>query len=399
MPVLVIIVLLGWVSYGFSILDVGPYSLTLIHASVLLLVTRLTFRSSYLWLWPLLSTLMAVIVSWFAAPEARTLTNAAQQILALVFAAGIFSIEWRKHLELLTRALVAFAVPIVSYGGYQVIARYAHLPFAFLPVTNQQEFAEGGLQRGWEKDVITRASSIFVEPSEFGYFCVWLLAAGLATERKGLRFTAVLLAATGILFSQSLSAVIAAAILFLVYLCTRPIDWRMFRHVAILLAVASVCVTVFAFALPDVAETFSERIGHAMALDDRADSDRVSEIPRAWKLFVDAPITGSGLASLPREDNAGAIAYAQLLVERGVVGTLLFLVPWAWVAIRSFLLPRGASGRTLAILISVLSLFSLSTFSAIYYLPFWFSLGVCASLACRPCSMSQSSELPNPCQS
>lgn len=131
MPAIVIIVLLGWVSYGFSILDVGPYSLTLIHASVLLLVTRLTLRSSYLWLWPLLSTLMAVIVSWFAAPEARTLTNAAQQILALVFAAGIFSIEWRKHLELLTRALVAFAVPIVSYGGYQVIARYAHLPLHF----------------------------------------------------------------------------------------------------------------------------------------------------------------------------------------------------------------------------------------------------------------------------
>ena len=160
---LIIFFVLGWVTFAFSILDVGRYSIALIYLAAVPLCLKLTTRSVCFLVFPLASTICAVLVAVFEGADSRVASNAAQQALAIVFAAGIAAIDWRLYLDKLSKTLVAVAVPIVAFGGYQMIARVRHLAYAFLPVTNQQEYAIGGRQRGWEKPNFTRASSLFVD--------------------------------------------------------------------------------------------------------------------------------------------------------------------------------------------------------------------------------------------
>jgi hypothetical protein len=59
---------------------------------------------------------------------------------------------------------------------------------------------------------------------------------------------------------------------------------------------------------------------------------------------------------------------------------LLFFVPWFSLAIRACWLPRNAGGRTLSFLLLTMTLYSFSSFSITYFLPFWLAFGVSASL-------------------
>jgi hypothetical protein len=280
--------------------------------------------------------------------------------------------------------MVITAVPVVAYGGYQMIARAAHLPFAFLRVTNQQQYAIGGLQRGWEKAEFTRASSFFVEPASFGYFCLWLLVMGLSLEKSRLRYAALLLAFSGILFSQSLSAVLGVGILLLVYFFTHPISFGVIRQVVILVLVSGLALVIVPPLMPRAFARFSDRVQQALSLDERADSGRVDHLPACWAIFKDAPIWGHGLSSLASAELNGSditsVTYALLLMERGVVGSILFFAPWVYIGARSCLRSSTDASRTPALLLSALNLYNFSTSSILYSLPFWLSLGITASL-------------------
>ena len=74
------------------------------------------------------------------------------------------------------------------------------------------------------------------------------------------------------------------------------------------------------------------------------------------------------------------VNYVMVLLERGTLGALLFFIPWFSLALRAWLLPRDASGRTFAFLLSIMTLCSFWYFSITYFLPFWFAFGVSASL-------------------
>jgi hypothetical protein len=373
---------LGWVSFAFSIFDVGRYSITLLYLAAIPFCLKLTSRSVCFLIFPLASAISAVLVAVFEEADARVASNAAQQFLALIFAAGIAAIDWRRYLDYFSKILVAFAVPIVAYGGYQMIARVGHLPYAFLPVTNQQEYAVGGLQRGWEKPSFPRASSVFVEPSEFGYFCLWLGIFGITAKNPRVRVASFALTAAGTLFSQSLSAVIGLVILLGVYFITNPIRVSHIRQLGLMLAISAVALLFIPRLMPEAFDRFSQRIEQAFAFDNRADSDRVNHIPQNWRTFREAPIWGHGLANVPVDDdqNGTSITYSLLLMERGLVGTALFLVPWLLVAVQSWNMSSDDSGRSPALLLTALNLYCFCTFATMYYLPFWFSLGVTASL-------------------
>jgi hypothetical protein len=74
------------------------------------------------------------------------------------------------------------------------------------------------------------------------------------------------------------------------------------------------------------------------------------------------------------------VNYIMVWLERGTIGALLFFVPWFTLAIRAWLLPRNASGRILSFLLLTMTLYSFTSFSITYFLPFWLAFGVSASL-------------------
>jgi len=67
-------------------------------------------------------------------------------------------------------------------------------------------------------------------------------------------------------------------------------------------------------------------------------------------------------------------------MERGVIGTVLFLAPWVYIFGKACLMPVGDSSKTLAVLLSALHLYGFATSSMTYFLPFWFSFAISASL-------------------
>jgi hypothetical protein len=377
--ILIVLFTLGWVTYSFSIFDFGRVSITLMQLAAAVIAFRIGIRSLIVLLPISLSAVLAATMAFIDSSDARIFAALGNQILAILFCAAVATMDWRKHLQTLQRTMVALGFPLVAYAAYQVFARARHLQFAFLAVTNQQEHAIGGLQRGWNKAAITRASSVFVEPSEFGYFCLWLYILGLSATTR-VRLPLLSLAVCGVACSQSLSAFLGLLILTIVYCLGGSGNIRGLANLAPAILVAFL-MGIAAFAvMPNALDSFSNRIHAAFMLDERADSDRVSQLPHAMHLFEEAPILGQGLAALPPEDGLGGLGYFDIFVERGVVGAALFLIPWVSVAVFAFLLPRNCGFRELALMLSALNLYTFSTFSTMYYLPFWLSLGILISL-------------------
>jgi O-antigen ligase len=386
--VMVILFVVGWVTFSFSLADFGRYSVTLLYLAALPFCFRISSRSVVLLILPLLSTVLAALVAYFDGfPITPILSQGALQLLAIAFGAGVAAIDWRQNFVVLTRVMVIIGVPLVAFGGYQMIARANHLRFAYLPITNQQVYATGGLQRGWWIQNYARASSLFAEPSEFGYYCLWLLVLGVSLEKGALRYSALVLAFSGILFSQSLGAVLGVGMLLLVYFVTHPLNLKVLRQSVALVLLSGVALLVIPPMMPDSFARFSKRIQQALTLDERADSGRVDHLPACWAIIQESPIWGHGLASIASTENhdidSTTVAYAMLLMERGAIGTALLLAPWIYIAIQSLLLPQGDKARTPIVLLTTLQIFAFCTSSVISFLPYWLSLGMTASLLLR----------------
>jgi len=314
-------------------------------------------------------------------------SQGALQVLAIFFAAGVASIDWRIHIATLTKAMVGVGLPVVIFGGYQMFARTYRWKYAFLPVTNHQQYAMGGLQRGWEKDPFTRASSFFVEPSEFGYYCLWLMLLGLTYTTGRLRLLALALSFLGIMFSQSLSAVLGTAVLLICYVAVSSISASVIRQIAIVLLASVMAIFSVQPLIPSAFEKFYKRIEQAVTLNSEADSGRVDHLPENWEMFTSEPVWGGGLASISSADANGTdvttFTYFLMLIERGIVGTFFFLAPWVWLGWRAIRLPKTNGFRTVCILLSALNLYTFSYSSMAYTLSFWLALGICASLILR----------------
>ena len=176
--------------------------------------------------------------------------------------------------------------------------------------------------------------------------------------------------------------------LFLVYLMTHSPSTRMIRQGAALVLVSALALAVVPPLMPEAFSRFSDRIQQAFTLDQRADSGRVDHLPACWTIIKDAPLWGHGLASIASTEindiDSTTVAYAMLLMERGVIGTVFLIAPWIYIGIQSWLLPRHDTSRTCILLLTALQLYTFWTSSIVPFLPFWLSLGVTSSLLLRP---------------
>ena len=280
MLLVLLVFIVGWSTETFSLFDVGRYSFPLILFAVLPFVICMTYRSLASFGLLIGSSVFAIVIAFLQGVEtSHILSQAALQALAIAFAAGVNAIEWHDFTGLIERVIVFLGIPIVVYACYQMVARMQHLPGAFLPITNKQYYADGGLQLGWEKAEISRASSIFSEPSELGYYCLWLFVIALSTNNKKIRIVSISLAATGILVSQSLSAVLGATVVFLAYCVIQGISRHLLRQILLVAAGFGATVLPLKLLAPEAFDHFSERIVQAASFDERADSGRVDHLP------------------------------------------------------------------------------------------------------------------------
>jgi hypothetical protein len=383
--ILLIILILGWATQPLTLFDIGRYSFPLILFAGLPFCIRMTYRSLSCLTLIVASSIFAVMVGVIRGIQlTHMLSQGTLQILAITFAAGVAAINWHKYMPSLERAIVFLGIPIVTYGVYQMAARLLHLPGAFLPVTNKQYYAEGGLQLGWEKSEITRASSVFSEPSELGYYGLWLLVIGLSSENKKIRILALSSAAAGLLAAQSLGAILGAFVIFTAYCVAQGVSRHLIRQLFLTALVFGGSLAALNAFAPEAYEQFSQRIGFAASFDERADSGRVDHLPACIELFKGSPVWGYGISALNAAGSTGSdittIGYMLVLMERGIVGAVLFFFPWFFLAFRAWLLPRNASGRMFALLVMVLTICAFFDFAITYFLPFWLAYGVAASL-------------------
>jgi cell division protein FtsW (lipid II flippase) len=222
-----------------------------------------------------------------------------------------------------------------------------------------------------------------VEPSEFGYYCSWLLLLGLTATKPRWRFLALIMAFTGILFSQSLSAVLCAAVLVICYVATNGVSVKVVRQVAIVVLVSLMALLTVAPLIPEAFDKFYARVEQAVTLDSRADSGRVDHLPENWMMFKEAPAFGTGMASISSADANGTdvttFTYFLMLIERGLVGTCFFMAPWIWLGWRAIKLPKTDAFRVVCILFCALNLYTFWVSSMAYTLSYWLALAICAS--------------------
>jgi hypothetical protein len=379
-PQLVIVVLfiLGWLHNSQSLWDVGDRSITLlmIASCVLAYFVR---QKVLVKMWPMAcSVCLGAIVAIPIWEDSRTVSNCLQNVLGIIVASGAAALDWRSIFGRVRTAMMLLAIPLVLYGIYQLFARLLGLPYGWLPVTNLQQYEASGFQRNYLDETHIRASSVFVEGSDFAYFGLWIIAFGLSASSVKGRWLGTVLGFSIVGLSQSLGGLLGAG-LMLIVLTVVTRRWGPF------IRVVAICFSLLILGgpfFPQQTEKFLARVEAAFSLDEAADSDRVAKLPANLETWSRAPIFGHGIGSWRSAEATQGISsgWMMLLIERGIVGSSLYLVPFV-VGLKYAWRKRGLCNEweTFRLLISVNCIFTFNTFAMIYFPPFWFALGVSLS--------------------
>lgn len=389
---------LGWITYSFSLFDVGPYSFTLLLlASIGLGLFGLRLHRAFLLAMVCLvaSGFLAVGVAIADLPTTKTLTHTLQYLICLGVVQGAASVDWERHFGSLRRGLLILALVVFSFGIYQALARGGGLPFAFLPVTNLQLGSDEGLQRGYGRSSsggsFLRVSSFFAEPSDMGRFMLWILALGYVCRNRSQKLLLMFIAMGGILISQSMGGLVGAVVLVGAAAVLR----RDVRGLGLGVAAMAIVFPVLLYVFPQVTETVVSR-AVTIWCDREAyllDTGRFVDLSYQIETVLDAPLLGHGMASVEQVASSQivSVGYILLLIERGLVGTFLFLAPFVWALCRLALSRTSYEDETkhTAILLLVVELYCLFTFSSQYFSPLYFALGFALAAAHSRASFSK----------
>lgn len=211
----IFIFFIAWLTYGISFFQMGHYYINLLIFSELLFTYLLFSRS------PSLGILFFIIfystlVSAFINPGEKTISHFTQQILVLTMAFGVSRLYWKLDIEWFRKFFLVILIFTVIYAIYQYFARIYNWPWAYLPVTNDSYLGDEGFQRGYSRHM-ARASSFFIEPSDFGRFLLWGIAIGLSSKKRIEKTLFISVSMIGLMVCQSLGAFIGLVIMLTVY--------------------------------------------------------------------------------------------------------------------------------------------------------------------------------------
>jgi len=401
----------GWATFAFGLFDLGRFSITLlILASIGL--TLLGFRPTPLNLltgWVLLtSTLLALCVALLVNPgSARTYTHFFQSLLAIGVMLNVASMDWERQLSRMRWTMLTVAASIVVFGCYQLIARNFDLPFAFLPITNQQLLSDEGLQRGYGTVFLgagsfTRVSSFFPEPSDLGRFMLWVFVIGFASARQFDKLVFMGLGMVGIILSQSMGAMLGFAVFLpLAMLVKRDARGGLQALLVVIVATISLVIifpTNASLLLERAVTILTERENYLM------ETQRFAYIGEGLRVFLERPLVGHGIGSLRSVVSPDAVISSTFLlnlIERGLAGSFLYYAPFFCI----FLLlackntARDETTQT-ALFLLLCELYFFSTFAMPYFPPTYFALGFAVAELARsyrydvPRQTALSSHLP-----
>ncbi|MFY3743828.1 hypothetical protein ACOQFB_07960 [Anaeromyxobacter sp. Red801] len=249
-------------------------------------------------------------------------------------AAASVRFSW-KSFDRLIPALGLCYVLVIVYGVYQVFARRNGWPYAFLTVTNPSLAEEtGGVQAGAFSDAswvyVSRASSFFVEPTNFGMFLGYGTAISLAVLERGGKYTrwgTVGLALTGAGFAanQSLTAVLVCGAVLCLAAARAALLASATRVAAMVVAITAAAAIMSA--LPGVGEMIGGRLAD---LSVEQSSGRFSSLPRVLSALEERPLGWgfAGHAWLGEMIHNGVLIF---LVMFGFAGLLLPVVWVLWI--------------------------------------------------------------------
>lgn len=130
----------------------------------------------------------------------------------------------KRQLMLILKLMIVLSAAVAIFGIYQLPARYFGLPGGVLRLTNPS--LSGPLQSTVEIYNLTRASSIFSEPSYFGHYMVGMMVLSLTAAlhyprifgKPAILWAIIFIQATGLALSQSMGSFYMLAQLLLVML-------------------------------------------------------------------------------------------------------------------------------------------------------------------------------------
>ena len=382
----------GWVTFGFTLVNLGRFSITLQLLSAVGLCVFATRVSS--WCHPAVLFLVGSGLSaWIGAATSvnyspRAWSHVVQYGIGIGVLAAALSLPWERSLPRLLRFCFWLVVIVFVYAIYQWAARRFGLPLAYLPITNLQLGDDLGFQRGYglsSSSGSTRVSSFFPEPSGLGRFLLWMYCLGSVARKRSTRTLMLGMTSLGILLSQSLGSIAGLALL----VASTAFVTLDLKRLGTLATTGALALWGFVHWFPEATEAIGERweqisTGGMAFLNT---TGRFADDAANLDLVRAAPWFGHGLGALKEvaPDNVVASNYILLLIERGLFGALLFLLPfvWAWTT----LVLRGSRRNSLdllALMLLTLELYQMVTFSALYFPPLYLSLGLGVLRASRP---------------
>jgi len=384
-PFLLSLFLIGWVTYTFSLFNVGRFSITLmllfsvVMTIYALIHTRPLISTASACL--LLSGMIAFMVAFVSYESVdRTFTHLVQCYLGVGVLMGAEAIDWRPILPRFRKILFWVAIVVLTYGFYQYIARLRGLPFAFLPMTNLQLGVDEGFQRGITASMrwggpFLRVSSLFPEPGDFGRFMLWVFAVGYGSMHGRTHWLMICMGLVGILLSQSLGAIVG--IIFIVVVITAL--KRNFGRLFLFLFLGTVLVLIMIHFFPQVIREVGIR---TVSITDERYSGRFSSIADNFNIILEAPFFGHGIASMEKVapyNVIGGVLELQL-IERGVLGALLFFGPFllAFIGLASLSSSRDEVSN-IALMILIIEIYSFAWKPQIYFPTLYLALGFALS--------------------
>ena len=383
---LIALFLAGWLTYTFTLFDVGRFSISLsLLASIALAAWGGSFSQSLTV--PVASILTSGLLAWFVATvydpgNDRAFTHLVQQLIGIGVLIGARSINWQAVYPRVRQILLYLSVVALGYGIYQVPARQLGLPFAFLPITNQQVSTDDGFQRGAIDDTrmaqrFTRISSFMAEPSDLGRWMLWVVALGYACNVGRLRLYLLGVGVAGVLISQSMGGLVGLVFLTLFV----AVSGGQVRRLLVFVALSIPLVAALYFFAPSAFDTLATRA--SLIASERDDylltTGRFRDTESNNHIIGEAPLLGHGLASSDKvaSDNIVSGTVQLVLMERGLVGAILFFGPFAWALFRLLLSKNHLSeaGRA-GLLILLVELYCFSTFAMMYFPVIYLALGM-----------------------
>lgn len=319
--------LVGWLSYPYLVINISGYSLTALHVFVLLTLVSLRRidRTVFIACLGIIASFLfaSVVGIFFYTTITKFLTHGLQTLFCVLTI--IFFTRYDLSNAVAQKLLCITVLIVLAYLVYQLAGRFQGWDYTFLKIRNLQLSSDGnssGFQRGYHllgtRILELRPNSFFIEPGTLGYFC-----AGMALLI--IKPTYKIVALIGLLFSMSLGAYF---IYSFTLLCKLLIEKRFFRLSVIIL----ISIILFA-ALHNFSDMFrlniSERILRVFWDGGFSGEKRFRHIEVFYDFFTNSPVYGYGLygEKIVLGDTALSMVYQMLLVERGIIGLVLYMSP------------------------------------------------------------------------